>query len=188
MALQEVPLWAVGRLAEWTGMQVLAERSKRALLGPAARAAHRLDARWFRSSATGQATALLVATGLAACPLPPLVLRRRGRLEARVCQLAEVEGVLVANVHASNRPGAAREELERLAAGLPASGPCVVCADVNLPGVGLLGFTEPLPGIDQILVRGLAVVEGPAVWPEERRRVNGVLLSDHPPVELRLVV
>ena len=45
------------------------------------------------------------------------------------------------------------------------------------------GFTEPIDGIDQILARGLAVEQGPAAWPEERRRVDGAVLSDHAPVE-----
>jgi hypothetical protein len=47
------------------------------------------------------------------------------------------------------------------------------------------GYSDPPPGIDQILVRGLPASE-PDVWPEERRRVGGRLLSDHAPVELRV--
>jgi hypothetical protein len=33
-----------------------------------------------------------------------------------------------------------------------------------------------------VLVRGLPVAR-PRVWPDERRRVDGRVLSDHPPVE-----
>jgi endonuclease/exonuclease/phosphatase family metal-dependent hydrolase len=44
------------------------------------------------------------------------------------------------------------------------------------------GFSEPIPGLDQILVRG-AEASRPRPWPEERRRLRGRLLSDHAPVE-----
>jgi endonuclease/exonuclease/phosphatase family metal-dependent hydrolase len=37
--------------------------------------------------------------------------------------------------------------------------------------------------IDQILVRGLPSTS-PVRWPDDRRRVDGRLLSDHAPVEL----
>ncbi len=47
------------------------------------------------------------------------------------------------------------------------------------------GFSEPIPGLDQILVRG-APDSRPGRWPEERRRVEGRLLSDHAPVEARI--
>jgi endonuclease/exonuclease/phosphatase family metal-dependent hydrolase len=46
------------------------------------------------------------------------------------------------------------------------------------------GFSPPLPGsIDQILVRGLELRDGPSAWPLERRTVDGRVLSDHAPVE-----
>jgi hypothetical protein len=45
------------------------------------------------------------------------------------------------------------------------------------------GFSEPGPGIDQILVRG-APVTPLRRWPEEQRTRAGRLLSDHAPVEL----
>ena len=50
----------------------------------------------------------------------------------------------------------------------------------ELPGWSALG-----PGIDHVLVRGLSV-EPLLVWPEERRRQNGLVLSDHAPVEVTL--
>ena len=46
------------------------------------------------------------------------------------------------------------------------------------------GFSEPGPGIDQILVRNLALESGPVRWPDERREAHGALLSDHAPVEV----
>lgn len=47
------------------------------------------------------------------------------------------------------------------------------------------GFSRPISGIDQILVRGARA--GPAKrWPDERRRFEGRLLSDHAPVEVTI--
>ena len=42
-------------------------------------------------------------------------------------------------------------------------------------------------GIDQILVRALALERGPEPWPDERRRVTAGVLSDHAPVEAVVV-
>jgi hypothetical protein len=47
------------------------------------------------------------------------------------------------------------------------------------------GFSRPGPGIDHILVRGTSASPVRA-WPEERRRVGGVLLSDHAPVDVEI--
>jgi endonuclease/exonuclease/phosphatase family metal-dependent hydrolase len=41
-----------------------------------------------------------------------------------------------------------------------------------------------MEGIDQILVRGVAL-ESVERWPRERRRVDGRVLSDHTPVDAR---
>jgi endonuclease/exonuclease/phosphatase family metal-dependent hydrolase len=45
------------------------------------------------------------------------------------------------------------------------------------------GFSAPGPAVDHILVRG-AKPEAARVWPPERRRHDGRLLSDHAPVEV----
>ena len=45
------------------------------------------------------------------------------------------------------------------------------------------GFSGPGPGIDHILVRGAEVSETRR-WPDDRRRRNDRLLSDHAPVEV----
>ena len=63
--------------------------------------------------------------------------------------------------------------------------PIVLAGDFNLRDVRLEGFSDPGPGIDHVLVRGAAAGQL-VVWPEERRLQNGVVLSDHPPVELRI--
>jgi endonuclease/exonuclease/phosphatase family metal-dependent hydrolase len=49
----------------------------------------------------------------------------------------------------------------------------------------LEGYSEPGPGIDHIAVRGVDAASI-RVWPDERRLVEGMLLSDHPPIELEL--
>jgi len=47
------------------------------------------------------------------------------------------------------------------------------------------GFSPPGPGIDHILVRGADA--GPEQkWPPDRRRVQGLLLSDHAPVDVEI--
>jgi exonuclease III len=50
---------------------------------------------------------------------------------------------------------------------------------------GELGFSRPGPGIDQVLVRG-AAASPVAVWPLQRRVVEGRVLSDHAPVEVTI--
>ena len=74
----------------------------------------------------------------------------------------------------------------------PRASAAILAGDANLrPGDGrrticcaARASREPLPGsIDQIFVRGLPSTP-PVAWPEERRRVDGRLLSDHAPVEL----
>jgi hypothetical protein len=47
------------------------------------------------------------------------------------------------------------------------------------------GFTKPISGIDQILVRG-APSGNAKRWPDERRLRDGRLLSDHAPVEVTI--
>jgi endonuclease/exonuclease/phosphatase family metal-dependent hydrolase len=47
------------------------------------------------------------------------------------------------------------------------------------------GFTKPIAGIDQILVRG-AASGNVKRWPDERRLREGRLLSDHAPVEVTI--
>jgi len=47
------------------------------------------------------------------------------------------------------------------------------------------GFSAPGPGIDHILVRG-APAGALRTWPEEARRCDGRLLSDHAPVEVEI--
>jgi endonuclease/exonuclease/phosphatase family metal-dependent hydrolase len=197
VALQEVPLWAVRRLEHWSGMGCEWAMTMPALAGPLARWATDADPVRFRSALTGQANVLLVNPHYERRRHRRVVLseglsRRdwllRGR-QRRVCQAVEVEaggtGIVLANLHASNSPDRrlAAAEIARAASFLAGEDRCILCGDFNVRRHAVPGFTSPVDGIDQILVRGLALERGPAPWPEERRRVGGMLLSDHAPVE-----
>jgi endonuclease/exonuclease/phosphatase family metal-dependent hydrolase len=109
---------------------------------------------------------------------------------------------LVANFHGTAyRPDARLADAELLraatfATALAAPGdPCILAGDFNVfaersPTLSDLGgpdwaFSEPGPGIDHVLVRN-AAVSPVEVWPPERRLVDGRLLSDHAPVEVRV--
>jgi endonuclease/exonuclease/phosphatase family metal-dependent hydrolase len=66
-------------------------------------------------------------------------------------------------------------------------GTVVIAGDFNAVAAHwvLDGYSEPGPGIDHIAVRG-AESTRIAVWPDERRLLAGMLLSDHPPIEIEL--
>lgn len=189
LCLQEVPVWALGRLSGWSGMTCLGAVTKRALLGPLARAAQAIDARRVRSPLTGQANAVLVAPSLDVLASSRADVSGPG--ERRVCQVVrlgpEGSALTVVNVHLSNRTPVAERQLAELAALVAGRGSCVVAGDLNLQETGLIGFSPPVAGIDQVLVRDAAVVRGPERWPDERRRLDDVLLSDHAPVEAAMM-
>jgi endonuclease/exonuclease/phosphatase family metal-dependent hydrolase len=117
-----------------------------------------------------------------------VVLNPRSPLERRVCQILrlDVEGerLTLANFHATAHENQlAREDIKRVAELVGNESSCVVCGDFNVPGGALPGFSSSIEGLDQILVRGLRLAKGPTRWPDERRRADGRLLSDHAPVE-----
>lgn len=196
VALQEVPMWAARSLGGWSGMAASWAQAMPSLAGPLARRLTELDPERFRSSVSGQANALLVNPHLDARRHRRIVLNPEvSRLDVlrggqrRVCQAVEIDvdggRILLANLHASNEPGGelARKEIERAVAFLAGPDPCILSGDFNVRRHPVAGFSEPIDGIDQILARGLTVEQGPAAWPEERRRVDGAVLSDHAPVE-----
>lgn len=190
LCLQEVPVWGLGHLAAWSGMLPLPAVARRGL--PHARLAGwatRLHNGLLRSAITGQANAILAGAGhdvenLGAEPVSDV-----GR-ERRVCQAIRLDGaIVVANTHLSSVGDAQLVELDRARAfveSLARPGEAVVLAgDLNLRDARLDGYSAPTAGIDHVLVRGAAA--GRVVtWPEERRRQNGVVLSDHAPVEIRI--
>ncbi len=194
LCLQEVPLWALPRLARWSGMRARWVVTKRPWL-PAwlGGVITRLNNGLFRSAIAGQANAILLGSGLE--PLEHYTIRiDEQRREPRWCHAVRLESLVVANLHASNdfrRPAQVAAEIvraERFASELAGDLPCVLAGDFNLRAEHLRelpGFTALGPGIDHVLVRGLPAAPL-AVWPEQRRRQNGRVLSDHPPVETRI--
>jgi endonuclease/exonuclease/phosphatase family metal-dependent hydrolase len=197
VALQEVPLWAVKRLEDWSGMSAWWAMTMPALLGPLAGRVTAADPVRFRSSLTGQANALLVNPHFEIgrhrrVVLNPGLSRTDWLLvggQRRVCHSLEVdaqgERVVLANLHASNAPDRQliEAEIERAAAFVAAAERCVLCGDFNVRRHPVPGFTAPIEGIDQILVRGLELERGPEAWPKERYRLGGAVLSDHAPIE-----
>jgi endonuclease/exonuclease/phosphatase family metal-dependent hydrolase len=134
----------------------------------------------------------------------PLAARLAWAGERRVCQvvrLARPDGrtALVANLHVTAyRPDARLADAELLRAAVFADAlaapddVCILAGDFNVRTAAswtlsdLLGaewgFAGGGPGIDHVLARGASI--GPVRrWPDERRRRDGLLLSDHAPVE-----
>jgi len=197
VALQEVPVWALGRLERRSGMAVRWAVTVPALLiAPLARLVTAISPQRLRSVFTGQANVLLVSDSLKLHRQHVLVLNpsvgrwdwlRRGA-QRRVCQAVEIEAadgrrITIANLHATNNPKKAPDEVARAAEYVADAALCVLCGDFNARDVHVEGFTPPISGIDQILVRGLEFVRPPEAWPKDRRREGAVLLSDHAPVE-----
>jgi endonuclease/exonuclease/phosphatase family metal-dependent hydrolase len=226
VCLQELPVWALSRLAGWSGMRSFGAVAARPLLGSAelGRVVTELHHGLLRSALTGQANAILLGETLrpvadSSIILNPrrfrralareLGLERSVRLawakERRVCHAVRAEVrdrfLTIANLHASSVPDRRCQDAELLRAAVFADSfaepgdALVLAGDFNVvaPTSRMLqalagsdwGFTEPVPGLDQVLVRG-APATRPEKWPEKRRRVAGRLLSDHSPVETRL--
>ena len=194
LCLQEVPLWALPRLARWSGMQarwiVTKEPWLPAWLGGAIT---RLNNGLFRSAIAGQANVILIDGALEPLAHHAQRIDARGR-EPRWCHAVRLERLVVANLHASNdfrHPELVAAEVvraERFLTELAGDLPCVLAGDFNLRAEHLLelpGWSARGPGIDHVLVRGLDA-EPLSVWAEERRRHNGRVLSDHAPVETRV--
>jgi endonuclease/exonuclease/phosphatase family metal-dependent hydrolase len=104
-----------------------------------------------------------------------------------VCQAVDVElegrTLTIGNLHATNNSDIARVEAGIAADFVASAERCILCGDFNVPAYEIQDYSQPIEGIDQILVRGVEFERTPSAWPLERRRVNGGLLSDHAPVE-----
>jgi hypothetical protein len=128
----------------------------------------------LRSAVTGEADAILTrapARGLGVHVVGEDRLRR-------IAQAVDLAGVTVVNFHIDGD----RAQFDRVIA--LARERSIVAGDANLVSAVADGFSPPLAGsIDQILVRGLDLREGPSAWPLERRTLEGRVLSDHAPVE-----
>jgi len=198
LCLQEVPVWALTRLERWSGMSARWVVTRRPLL-PAQLAGlvTRLHNGFFRSALAGQANAILIGSGLD--PHEHRWLRiDEGRREPRYCHAIQLKGrlndLVVGNLHATNnfrRPEFAAAEIVRAEAFVSTSAgelPAVLAGDFNVRAENLAelgGWSARGPGIDHVLVRGLTT-SPLVVWPRERRLHNGVVLSDHAPVEVRV--
>lgn len=192
LCLQEVPVWALPRIDDWSGMRRFDAVTRPPLWpGPFSRWVTRAHQGFFRSGLAGQANAILVAPRHAATDLGHERISEHGR-ERRVVhavRIAGTIGVTVANLHASNdfaNPAVPRAEAARAVAfaeRVAMRGDVVVVAgDFNVADPGLEAYSAPGPGIDHVLARGARSVTI-ASWPRERRVQNGVVLSDHPVVE-----
>jgi endonuclease/exonuclease/phosphatase family metal-dependent hydrolase len=189
-----VPLWALPRLAGWSGMTVRHVVTRRALLGAwLGGAITRLNNGLFRSALAGQANAILLAPSLDPLEHETLRIDERRR-EPRYCHAVRLESLVVANLHATNdfrNPQVVAAEIVRAEAFVTSVAgdlPCILAGDFNLRAehlVELAGWSARGPGIDHVLVRGLSA-SPLAVWPIERQRHNGAVLSDHAPVEVTI--
>ncbi|HSX21917.1 MAG TPA: endonuclease/exonuclease/phosphatase family protein [Gaiellaceae bacterium] len=180
VCLQEVPVWAVAHLEGWSGMEAVTAVARRPRLGSAALGHLLTDLHHglLRSALTGEADAILVKPGLHVGDARQAVVSSSGL--RRIVHGARVGDAFVANFHIS----ADEEQLRRVIEFVKDEQRVVLAGDANLPSAGAPAYSAPLPGsIDQILARGLPST-APVAWAEERRRIDGRLLSDHAPVEL----
>ena len=174
VCLQELPVWALFQLESWSGMHATTAVARRALLPAGAQTVTALHHGLFRSAFTGEGGAIL--TRAAVRDLGEQVVGDSGL--RRIAHAVDLDGVTVVNFHIDGD----RAQFDRVVA--LARERSILAGDANLVAPAADGFSAPLAGsIDQILVRGLELREGPAAWPLERRIVDGRVLSDHPPVE-----
>jgi endonuclease/exonuclease/phosphatase family metal-dependent hydrolase len=180
VCLQEIPVWALRRLEGWSGMQRVSAVARRPRI-PFGRWPTELHHGFFRSALTGEADAILTARRFRLSDERCTVVAERGL--RRIVHGVRLEGgIYVANAHITGDEA----QLARVGEFVAAESRVVVAGDFNLPGAGLPGFSPPLPGsIDQVLVRGLPA-GAPVAWPDDRRRFERRLLSDHAPVELEV--
>ena len=174
VCLQELPVWALPQLESWSGMHATTAVARRPLLPIGAKTVTAVHHGLLRSALTGEGEAIL--TRGAARDLGEHVVGQ-AKLR-RIAQVVELGDVTVVNFHIDGT----REQFERVLS--LASERSIVAGDANLVAPAADGFSAPLAGsIDQILVRGLTLRDGPVAWPVERRTVDGRVLSDHAPVE-----
>lgn len=185
VCLQELGVWSLGRLEGWSGMHATCVIARRPRL-PArfAGAISRLNQGFFRSGLEGQAQAIL--TRLPADDLGTLRVSD-GIREPRLVNVVRYGAAVIGNIHATNDfrdPTVPRAEIERASEfldSLARQGETrILAGDFNLRDPALPG-----PAIDHVVVSG-AEATPLEVWPTARRMQNGVVLSDHAPVEIRV--
>jgi endonuclease/exonuclease/phosphatase family metal-dependent hydrolase len=174
VCLQELPVWALGQLESWSGMHAATAVARPPLVPFGARSLTALHHGLFRSAFTGEGGAIL--TRAATRDLGEQVVGETSL--RRIAHAVDLDGVTVVNFHTDGD----REQFDRVVA--LARERSILAGDANLVAPTADGFSAPLAGsIDQILVRGLELHDGPTAWPFERRVVDGLVLSDHAPVE-----
>jgi endonuclease/exonuclease/phosphatase family metal-dependent hydrolase len=135
----------------------------------------------------------------------PLATRLAWLRDRRVGQVLRVgqgdETAVVVNLHLTASADSRPAEAELLRAATFAEGyalpdePIVIAGDLNLTPASSWylreleswGFSPAGAGLDHVLARGLTIVRGAAPWPNERRRLDDRLLSDHAPVEAEMM-
>ena len=190
VALQEVPLWAVKRLDDWSGMSASWAMTMPTLLGPLARHLAAADPVRFRSSLTGGERAARrprfelgrhrravlnpgLARGLAPPRRPaagvPFARGRGGRPAPGARQPACVE-----------RPRPAGSPMRSSARSPSSRVPSAAsCGDFNVRRHPVAGFSGRSTGSTRSSSAGQARARaGPG---PRRRRVQGAVLSDHAP-------
>ena len=192
LCLQEVPLWSLSDLPDWSGMAQRHVVTRKGPLGAwLGGVITRLNNGFFRSRLAGQANAILLAPGLEPTEHHSLRIDER-RSEPRYCHAVKLDRLVVGNLHATSdirHPEIPASEIVRAEAFVTAIAgglPCVLAGDFNLRAQHLRelhGWSALGPGIDHVLVRGLAT-SALSVWPLEQRSQNGLVLSDHAPVEV----
>jgi endonuclease/exonuclease/phosphatase family metal-dependent hydrolase len=181
VCLQEVPVWAVSQLGRWSGMAVTSAVARRPRVRSAELGRRITDVHHgrLRSALTGEADAMLISSTIRFSDEQSAVMSEHPL--RRIAHSVRLDGdILLANFHI----GGDEKQWEAVGAFVKFAERVVLAGDANIRGAWLHGFSLPLAdSIDQILVRGLPSTP-PVRWPDERRKTDGRLLSDHAPVEL----
>jgi endonuclease/exonuclease/phosphatase family metal-dependent hydrolase len=200
VCLQEVPVWAVRRLDDWSLMRCFGAVARRPRSpGPTGAWMTRAHLGVLRSAFAGQANAILVSRRHDASDLGHEQISEAPR-ERRIVQAVRI-GVrrdassdrhttfVVGNLHASNEfrdlavpCGEALRAAAFLARSARPGEAAVLAGDFNVADPRLEEYSAPGEGIDDVLVKGARAVEV-VIWPRDRRIVAGVVLSDHTPVD-----
>ena len=195
LCLQEVPVWALLRLADWSGGMTVVPAITRLPVWPAPLTAWltRSHEAFFRSALAGQANAILVR----------LRARRRGSRE-RADQHRRPRGearlggppALDRRSPTSTPATTSRTPRSRAPRSVgPASSPRDTRARAS-PSCSQATSTSATPGSTATARQGRGSTTSSFVatsatrletWPRARRLQNGAVLSDHAPVELRVV-